>query len=100
MFFYLNIIATTVFIHRYIFKNINKILFENWQGINPMGLNASLEDKINYIKNMKMSPTFLKYNTKNQGIYPIGLCAPWAKSFINNQNKYQNIEYKTKMTSC
>ena len=25
-----------------IFQNINMIMFENWQGINPMGLSASL----------------------------------------------------------
>ena len=31
-----------------IFKKINTIMFENWQGINPMGLSASLDD---YFKN-------------------------------------------------
>ena len=43
---------------------------------------------------MKISPTFLKLNTKNQGIDPMGICAPWADSFIKNQKNYQNIDKK------
>ena len=33
------------YFHIYIiFKNINIIIFENWQGINPIGLSAALSD--------------------------------------------------------
>ena len=41
------------------FKNLNIILIENWQGIKPMGLSASLADYKNekYFLNMKSSPT-------------------------------------------
>ena len=39
MTFCLNLIARTVFRHQF-FKKINVILFENWQGINPMGGSA------------------------------------------------------------
>ena len=28
----------------------------------------------------------------------MGLNAPWVDSYINNQNNYQNINNKTKMT--
>ena len=38
------------------------------------------------LTNMKMSPTLLKYSTKIQGIDPMGLCAPWAESFMHNKN--------------
>ena len=40
----LNIIMTTVFTHISFFKNINIIMFENWQGIYPMVLGASLSE--------------------------------------------------------
>ena len=40
-------------------------MFENWQGINSMGLSASLAYyKLQYFTNMKMSPTTLRLNTK------------------------------------
>ena len=53
------------------FKNFSIILFENVQGINPMGLISYLTDYNNkkYLTNMKFSPTTLKQNTqKLQGI--------------------------------
>ena len=50
--------------------------------------------------NMNLSPTFLKWNTKIQGIKPMGLCKPLENSFINEQNNYQNIYKKTNMASC
>ena len=63
-----------------------------------MGLGASLDNYLKqYFQNIKMSPTFLKWNTKIQGIDAMGICAPWAESFINNQYNYQNIDNKTKM---
>ena len=37
---------------------------------------------------------------KNQGKDPMVLCAPWSNYFINNQNNDQNMDNKTKMTSC
>ena len=49
---------------------------------------------------MKFSPTFLMWNTKNQGTNPMGLCDPWTESFINNQNNYQNIDNKTNIYFC
>ena len=36
--------------------------------------------------------------TKNQGIYPMDLCAPWFDYSINNQKHYQKIYNKTNMT--
>ena len=47
-----------------------------------------------------MSPTFLKCNTRIQGIYPMVVCAPWSDSFVKNQNNYQIIDKKTKMIFC
>ena len=67
-------------------------MFENWQGINPMGLSASLAEK--KTKKKKMSPAFLKSNTKIQGIDPMFLCDPWSESFIKDQDNHQNIDIK------
>ena len=39
----LNMITTAV-LDPYIFKNINIIMFENFQGINPKGLGAPLDE--------------------------------------------------------
>ena len=60
-------------------------MFENWHGINPMGLSDSLEENKKYLTNMKMSPKFLKWNKKIQGIDPMDPCDPWSNSFIKNQ---------------
>ena len=62
----MNIIATTVFIPRSFFKNIHIIMFENWHGINQMGLSASLADYKNkqYFTNMKMTPKFSRLNKR------------------------------------
>ena len=46
------------------FKNINIIMFENLQGIKPMGFSASLDDKKKYFINMKMLPILLIRNKK------------------------------------
>ena len=48
-------------------------MFKNWQGINQMGLSDYLADyKNQYYKNMKMSPSFLKWNTNNASRQPDG----------------------------
>ena len=96
------------YFHTYIiFQNINIIMFENWQGISPMGLSASLADyKRQYLTNMEMLPTFLKLKTKksrdrtNGTLFPLGFCAPWYKYFINSQINYQNIDNKTNIIFC
>ena len=49
---------------------------------------------------MKMSPTTLIRNKKITRIWPMGLCDPWASSFINNWRKNQNLDNKTKTTFC
>ena len=40
-----------------------------------------------------MSQTLLKRNTKIQGMDPMGLCAPWSDSFIDNK---KTIKTQTK----
>ena len=48
-------------------------MFENWKGVNPMGLSASLADlKRQYLTNMKISPTLLKRNTESSRGRPNG----------------------------
>ena len=60
-------------------------MFEIWQGINPMGLSSSFSDYKKNFTDTKMPPTNLRRNTqKIQGVYPVGLCAPWSESFIHN----------------
>ena len=77
-------------------------MFESWQGINPMGLSASLGNYLKTIlhKHENVTKILKMRHTQNQGIYPMGLCATWEDSFIHNQNNYQNIYNKTKMNSC
>ena len=61
-------------------------MFKNCQRINTMGLSASLDDYI-YKKILHKHENFIKIvkmKQKNQGIYPMGLCAPWDDYFINN----------------
>ena len=65
------------FRHIYFCKNIDIALFENWQGINLMGLSASLSYYKNkpYFINMKKPPTTLLWNKKRQGDLPnVNLC--------------------------
>ena len=47
-------------------------MFENWNGINQMGLSASLADYKNkqYFTNMKMTPKFSRQNKKNSSDRP------------------------------
>ena len=60
-------------------------MFEIWQGINPMGLGASLADYKTIIHEHKTVTKIIKMKQdKTQGIDPMGLCTPWADSFINN----------------
>ena len=47
---------------------------------------------------MKMSPTFLRQNTKKQGIDPTGLCDPWSDSLIKKYFLYQNVDNNKNMT--
>ena len=70
-----------------IFKNPDIIMFENWQGISPMGLSASLVDCLkrmilhkheNFTKKLKMK------HKKLQWIYPMGVFPPWSKYSFHN----------------
>ena len=68
----LNITATTFFRHVF-FKNISIILFENWQGVNPMGLSTSLGDYLKKILNKHENVTnILKIKHKNSRDIPNG----------------------------
>ena len=62
-------------------------MFVNWQGINPMGLSSSLANHLKTILHQHENFTnIIKMKHKiNQGIYSMGLFAPWSEYFINNQ---------------
>ena len=83
-------------------------MFENWQGINPMGLSAPWVDYKNkqlFIK-IKMKQSTLWCNKKIQGIKPMGISAPlwwlqkqtiihkhvWQKILLCNTEKFQGIK--------
>ena len=59
-------------------------MFENFQGIKPMGFSASLDDKKKLHKHENVT-NIINTKQKNQGIYPMGLCYPWGNYSINNQ---------------
>ena len=68
-------------------------MFENWQGINPMSLSASLAEYQKTILHKYENVTEMlnmKYK-KNKGIDPMVLCSLWADSLLTTKN-YQNIE--------
>ena len=70
-------------------------MFKIWQGINPMGLSASLVDYlITILYKHKNVTNILNMKKRNQGIDPMGICSPWAKYFIIKQEFYQNIDDK------
>ena len=87
-----NCIETPIF-----FKNIEIILFENWQGINPMGPSANLANYKNkkFFANTNFSPTTLRQKNKiardwpNRTLFPSGkllfsqlkkLSKPWQRN--------------------
>ena len=51
-------------------------MLENFQGINPIGLGATLADYNNnkFFTNKIFSPTNFRLNTKMRGINSMGLC--------------------------
>ena len=51
---FVRILQKQLFLQMDYFKNINIILFENWQGINPMGLSAYLVDYIYIYTSQKL----------------------------------------------
>ena len=61
-------------------------MLENWQGINPKSLSASLADYLKKIlqKHENVINILKMKHTQNQGIDPMVLCDPWSESFINN----------------
>ena len=65
-----NLIETTVFKHQYFFKQIDIVMFENWQWINPRGLSATLYDYKTKNSSTSPNPTHQTYRTALMGTSP------------------------------
>ena len=79
------ILLQMFYIYIYFKKNINMILFENLQEINPMGLSSYSGGYLKTIIN-KHEICINIHNmehTQNQGIHRIGLCDHWVESFTH-----------------
>ena len=78
-------------------QNFEMVVLEKCQGINPVGLSATLDDYKNQqlfrIPKLKPKPWDIPPK-KVQVINPMGICAPWYESYLHNWINPQNIDHQ------